>query len=124
MSLGETVSTECPPMPPQFKALYEADPTYGAPFRLGAEYEWKSEHPYHVKVEIRAGVAEVTACQSSRLVWIGCGWECGKSTRYEWHLRWLIKRCQRYCDRKNRKLARDTQRMSPWAASIRGSSDV
>jgi hypothetical protein len=121
--IGEAVETACPPMPPGFAECYEKEHPWKTMFNLGAEHEWLSDHPYHVKLEVRAGVAEVTACTSLTMGWSGIGWECGKSTKYEWHLRWLIKRCQRYCDRKNRKLAKGTQKMSPWAAAIRKASD-
>lgn len=108
--VGESISTPCPP--PTVRPNDPNDPFSGIP---------SLSHPWHVKISVDDGIAHIRACNGMKYITTAppFPWPMGRWTKSEKRVQRLAKRCQRYCDRENTKLARDTQRMIPLAASIR-----
>ena len=110
--IGESISTPCPRLT---KISYDPnDPVPDIP---------SFGHPWHVKISVNEGMAHIFACNGMthimRGIGFGTSWPLGRFTQSERSLGRFANRCQRYCDRENAKLAKDTQRMIPLAAAIR-----
>ena len=102
--IGEIISTACPPL----------DLTTSG-----------SRHPWHVKITAREGRAFVKCCNGFNHIpsVLGFGGPPFYHTRKERLLKFNVKSYQSWCDKKNQKLAKDSQKLIWRAAGILKGND-
>ena len=96
--IGENISTTCPPFNPKSSVI---------------------GHPRHVKIEVSEGYAYIYCCDGGSYLNDPGPFIKSKS---EGRIRRPTHRCQKWCDHKNKKLAKNTQQISWLSAGIRKDS--